>query len=165
MTRTFHFRDRFTFIRLYKQNVRCHLEFASCVWNPWTKADVLERVQMRAVFFVSGLKGSTYEEKLKELNLQTLENRKKRANMIQTFKIGNGFDNGDKNTLFKFVGLREQVTRLNQDSLNLVKPVAKLEIRKNFFSNRVIDLWNALPYDFKHAKNPGQFKQLYDKNH
>ena len=81
-----------------------------------------------------GLKGSTYEEKLKELNLQTLENRRKRADMIQTFKIVNGFHNVDKNTWFKFVGLREQVTRLNQDSLDLVKPV---------------DLWNALPYDVK----------------
>ena len=119
---------------------------------------------MRAVDFVSGLKGSTYEEKLKELNLQTLENRRIRADMIQTFKIVNGFDNVDKNTWFKFVGLREQVTRLNQDSLNLVKPVAKLEIRKNFFSHRVIDLWNALPYDVKHARNTAQFKQLYDKN-
>ena len=60
--------------------------------------------------------------------------------------------------------MREQVTRLNQDSLNLVKPVVKLEIRKNFFSYRVIDLWNALPYDVKHARNTVQFKQLYDKN-
>ena len=167
MTRAFHFRDRFTFVRLYKQYVRCHLEFASCVWNPWTKADcdVLERVQMRAVSFVSGLKGSTYEEKLKELNLQTLEDRRKRADMIQTFKIVNGFDNVDKSTWFKFVGLREQVTRLNQDGLNLAKPIARLEIRKHFFSHRVIDLWNTLPHDVKHAKNTLQFKQLFDKNH
>ncbi len=32
---------------------------------------------MRVVSFVSGLKGSTYDEKLKELNLQTLKDRKK----------------------------------------------------------------------------------------
>ena len=39
------------------------------VWNLWTKAncDVLERVQMRAVSFVSGLKGSTYEENSRSL--------------------------------------------------------------------------------------------------
>ena len=53
---------------------------------------------------MSGLKGSTYEEKLKKLNLQTLEDRRKRADMIKTFKIVNGFDNIDKNTWFKFVG-------------------------------------------------------------
>ena len=61
--------------------------------------------------------------------------------------------------------MREQVTRLNQDSLNLAKPVARLEIRKNFFSHIVIDLWNTLPHDVKYAKNTIQFKQLYDKNH
>jgi len=58
---------------------------------------------MRAVYFVSRLKGSTYEEKLKELNLQTLENRRKRADMIQTFKIVNGFYNVDKNTCFNLL--------------------------------------------------------------
>ena len=57
--------------------------------------------------------------------------------------------------------MREQVTRLNQDSLNLAKPVARLKIRKNFFSRRVNNLWNTLPYDVKHAKNTIQFKQLY----
>ena len=56
---------------------------------------------MRAVSFVSGLKGSTYEEKLKELHLQTLEDRRKRADIIQIFKIVNGFDNVDKNTGFE----------------------------------------------------------------
>ena len=29
----------------------------------------------------------------------------------------------------------------------------------------LIDLWNALPHDVKHAKNTVQFQQLYDKNH
>ena len=33
-----------------------------------------------------------------------------------------------------------------------------------FSHTRVIDLWNALPYDVKHARNTVQFKQLYDKN-
>jgi len=60
--------------------------------------------------------------------------------MIQTFKIVNRFDNVDKNLWSKFVGLREQVTRLNQECLILAKPVARLEIRKHFFSHRVIDL-------------------------
>ena len=39
-----------------------------------------------------------------------------------------------------FFGEREQVTRLNQECLILAKPVARLEIRKHFFSHRVIDL-------------------------
>ena len=36
-----------------------------------------------------------------------LEDRRKRADMFQAFKIVNGFDNVDKNTWFKFAGERE----------------------------------------------------------
>jgi len=32
----FHYRDRRTFLGLYKQHVGPHLEFASCAWSPWT---------------------------------------------------------------------------------------------------------------------------------
>jgi ribonuclease P/MRP protein subunit RPP40 len=89
LTRAFHYRDRHVFARLYMQYVRPHLEFASPAWSPWTEADkaVLEKIQPRAVSMVSGLKGESYEEKLKELGLSTLEERRHQADMLQTFKI------------------------------------------------------------------------------
>ncbi len=62
--------DRHIFKSLYMQYVRPHLEYA-----PWLEADkaVIEKVQKRAVSMVSGLKGTTYEEKLLELGLTTME--------------------------------------------------------------------------------------------
>jgi hypothetical protein len=33
LTRNFHYRDRHTYMKLYKQYVRPHLEFASPAWN------------------------------------------------------------------------------------------------------------------------------------
>ena len=41
---------------------------------------------------VAGLKGRTYEQKLVEVGLTTLEERKVRGDMIQTFRILNGTD-------------------------------------------------------------------------
>jgi len=38
--RNFHYRDRHTFIRLYKQYVRPHLEFSSPAWSPWLIGDI-----------------------------------------------------------------------------------------------------------------------------
>ena len=75
-------------MKLYKSHVRSHLEFSVPAWSPWTEADklVLENVQKRAVRMVSGLSGS-YEENLKDLNLQSLEDRRLRYDMIQTYKI------------------------------------------------------------------------------
>ncbi len=47
--RNFHYQDRHTFIRLYKQYVRPHLEFAAPSWSPWLNGDIekLEKVQAR----------------------------------------------------------------------------------------------------------------------
>ena len=61
--RAFHFRDMHFFIRLYKQHVRPHLEFAGQAWAPWTTADkaVLENLQKRAICMVSGLGSAEYE--------------------------------------------------------------------------------------------------------
>ena len=41
---------------------------------------------------VSNLRGRTYEEKLSELGMVTLETRRRRGDMIQTFKILSGID-------------------------------------------------------------------------
>jgi len=63
LLKTFHYRDRNVFVRLYSQYVRPHLEFASPAWSPWnltSDKECLENVQRRAVRSVSGLKGSTY---------------------------------------------------------------------------------------------------------
>ena len=89
LARAVTYRDSTTFIRLYQVYVRPHLEYAVQSWCPWTKADmeVLERVQRRAVMMVSNLQGKSYEERLAELDMVTLETRRRRGDMIQTFKI------------------------------------------------------------------------------
>jgi hypothetical protein len=45
---------------------------------------------------VSGLKGATYEEKLEELEMLTLKERRHQADMVQVFKILHGHDIVDK---------------------------------------------------------------------
>jgi hypothetical protein len=58
VSRAFHYRDKDTFVRVYKLYVLPHLEFAVPAWRPWTKTDAeaLEKVQRR----VSGLKSHDY---------------------------------------------------------------------------------------------------------
>ena len=106
ISRAFLYRDRITFLKLYTQFVRCHLEFASPAWSPWTVGDteILERIQRRAINLITGLSASTYEDKLKELNILSLENRRIRADLIQAFKILRGIDDVDVATWFNLVG-------------------------------------------------------------
>ena len=55
----------------------------------WTEGDrnVLEKVQKKAIGMVSGLVGKVYEERLKELGLQALEERRHQADMCMMHKI------------------------------------------------------------------------------
>ena len=57
-----------------------------------TDKELIEKVQRRAVKMISGLTGSTYEEKCKELGLDTLEERRRQQDLMQTYKIFGGKD-------------------------------------------------------------------------
>jgi hypothetical protein len=163
ITRAFHYQDRHIFKRLYIQYMRPHLEFASVAWSPWFEADkaVLEKIQQRAVAMISGLKGNSYEERLRELGLTTLEERRHQADMVQTFKILRGFDKVKSDTWFQRVETTGRVTRSAADPLNLRQQAARLEIRRNFFSNRVIEAWNEVPSEIKNARTVQSFKRAY----
>ena len=73
--------------------VRPHLEFAAPAWSPWLESDinVLENVQKRFVRMVSGLHSTTYEDKLKELGILTLKDRRVYFDLIETFKCIRGY--------------------------------------------------------------------------
>lgn len=163
----FHYRDRNVFLSLYKQRVRPILEFGSPVWNPWLKADkdCIEKVQIKAVNAISGLKGKSYEEKLKEINLMSLDMRRLKADLIQTYKILNRIDDVKPETWFQTVGENPvRQTRLTDYSLNLIKTRSRLDIRGNFFSQRVIVPWNNLPTTVKSKPTISAFKKALDKH-
>ena len=148
-------------MQLYIQFVRCHLEFAVPAWCPWTAGDIesLERVQRRAVNLVVGLKGRTYEEKLAELGITSLLERRKKMDLIQTFKIINGLDNVNSTTWFTLVGPNNvRQTRNFNCEKNIVGLISRTDNKKNFFSNRVVTSWNRLPPDIKMSRTLHQFK-------
>ena len=119
LTRNFHFRDRYIFKKLYVQYVRPHVEFASPAWSPY-KATI-EKVQTRAVNMVSGLTGKTYAEKCKELGLDTLEERRLKQDMLQTYMICNGKDRIHPDQLFDRVGHNPgRETRFTADPQNIL---------------------------------------------
>ena len=76
---------------LYKSIVRPHLEYGNVIWGPFFRGDIIaiENVQRRATKLVPLLKGLTYEERLRALNLP-LAHRRRRGDMIYTNKILTG---------------------------------------------------------------------------
>ena len=154
----FHFRDRHNFLNLYKQYVRCHLEFSVSEWCPCRQK--LERVQRRPINMISGLTGRNYEDKLQELRLESLESRRINIDMLQTFKIICGFDDVKSNTWFNIVGLgQHRLTRLTAHPLNLMPSGSRMELRALFFV-----FYFSLPGEVKNARNHKTFKNIYQRN-
>ena len=67
---------------------------------------------------ISGLTRITYMEKLVELKLLSLKERRERADMIQTFKIIHGFCDVNPAIWFRKIN-HNRVTRMANDPLNL----------------------------------------------
>ena len=108
---------------------------------------------------VSGLKGRTYVERLDELDLPSLELRRRHFDMAQVYKIVNGKDHVERSTWFEMTGTDPtRMTRLTQDPNNIKKQSPKTDLRKYFFSNRVVEDWNKLPSEVKICRSVKAFK-------
>ena len=157
-------RTREMFLSLYKTFVRSQMEHAVQLWNPWLHKDidVLEKVQKRALRLISGLSGD-YEEKLGLVGLPTLENRRKRGDLIQTFKIIRNLDDVDYKIWFRFTSEVNMRDSRSVSEAKLEIPLCRLDIRKYFFSVRVAKLWNEIPNSIRQNVDTTHFKMGYDQ--
>ena len=147
-------------IPLYKAIVRPHLKYCIQAWRPYRKKDIdtLERIQRRATKMIPELRDLSYEERLKECGLTTLETRWLRGDQIEVFKILNGYENIDRNMFFSL----KKDSRTRGHEVTLVKDQSRLDIRKHSFSQRTINEWNKLSTDCVTASSVNMFKNKVD---
>ena len=149
------------FLNMYTALVRPLLEYCVQVWSPYKIGQIklLERVQRRATRLVPQLKDLCYDDRLAQLGLTRLEERRHRGDMIETYKILTGKERIDPNTLFQTATFRGR-----SHSKKLFRKYARLNVRKKFFSHRVPHHWNKLTQEEVDALKTSDFKRKYDRN-
>ena len=136
-------KDVDTLVRAYKTYVRPILDYASCVWSPYriTTIKLVESVQRRFTKRLSGYSNLAYRDRCAQLNLETLELRRLRQDLLFTYKIMFGMLNVCATDFFT---LSNSGHSTRGHCYKLSPHHCRVDIRKHFFAERVIRPWNSL---------------------
>ena len=122
---------------------------------------MLENVQRRATKIVPEIKDLPYEERLSQLGLFKLTERRLRGDMIFMYKMLNGMVDLKFSDFFE-CSQNPHLTRGHNNKIELgVMP--RTNIRKNFFTKRCTIPWNQLPANVIEATSINGFKRNYDR--
>ena len=142
--------------------VRPLLKYATCIWSPQhvTAVRQVESVQRRFTKRLPGLKHLSYDDRLVVLGIEKLELRRLKQDLIMAYKILFGLLDVNANELFTVhnanYGTRGHAYKLLQGH-------CRTDVRKHFFTERVVKIWNSLPAEEANFRNVKVFSNFLDK--
>ena len=160
LLRTITIREKDVMVTLYKTFIRPHIEYCFSAWSPvpgyggWALIDSLESVQKQFTARIYGFGNTNYRDRLKQLNLTTLLERRMRGDLIEIFKITKNYVNYGSN----FFGESRSGRHTVAQSYNY-----RSSQRTKFFAQRSLHYWNRLPARVKDASSVNNFENRLDE--
>lgn len=145
-------------LTLFNALVRSRLEYCCEIWNPHFYKDInfIESIQRSFTYRINGMKEFNYWQRLKALNLMSLQRRREKNIIIHVWKIKNGYFPNS-------IDLHFNLHKRSNSIKAVLKPLPKLRgrILTLFESSFIIyacKLWNILPSELTHIISLSSFK-------
>ena len=139
--------------RAFLTYVRLILEYCTAIWSPHQSylIDKIERVQRYFTRRVLIRIKLPYMERLQMLNLELLEARRIKFDLKLCFKIITGLCDFDVDAFFKLA--LKPLLPCRGHNKKLIKPICNDNWQLNFFSNRIVNIWNSLSPELVNSKS------------
>ena len=167
--RTFSTRDKNTMITIWNSQIRPILDYCSPLWSPrpwnYKEIDLLEETQRTFTRQINGMEGYDYAERLKALNLYSIQRRHERYKIIYAYKIKEGLvPNISEVHGLQFSYHERRGCRCGIPAYPLHHNKA-VRARDNSFTLTASNLWNSLPKYIRNisGKSVECFKRKLDK--
>ena len=121
----------------------------------------VQRLYTKAILQRNNIKFNGYEERLKILNMESLENRRLKFDLIIVFKIIHNLIHLSFDKFFYPISTQYNFRR---HAFTLAKPpIAKDNVVLKSFKHRVINSWNSLPHNVVDSTSLEIFKSRLKK--
>ena len=153
------YKSKNVIVKLNKVFIQPHLEY--CVQfqslSLAGEKKMIESVERCALKLINGYKNISYVDRLSYSNLISLDKSCLRGDLIEMFKMSKDIE--ILNNMFKLNNLN----CLRGNKFKVHKERCKLNVRKYFFNQRIVDVWNSLPNNVVCCNTLTEFKNSLDK--
>ncbi|KAF2344284.1 hypothetical protein FHG87_024960 [Trinorchestia longiramus] len=119
----------------------------------------MEKIQRKATKMIPELRNLSYKRRLQQLELISLEQRRLRGQLIDTYKYLNGLNHVTLEALFQ----RDNNVRTRNNDQKLIIRNFKTSQAMNFFPVKIAVTWNQLRENMVSAGTVNTFKNRLDK--
>ena len=104
ISRNFRYKNKELILPLYKYLVRPHLKHSVQFWSPHLRRDIdkMEKIQRRATKIIPEIRNDSYQQRIQDLDLISLAQRRLRGQLIKVFKYLSEFTSASARGLLDY---------------------------------------------------------------
>lgn len=139
------------------------MEYSTCTWSPYLLDDIkcaesVQKVFTKRVCQRENISYRSYDDRLTELGLESLEARRIKNDLILICKIINNLIDVNHLDHFSFTTLGGYNLRRHNQQITQTNKANTL-VRQNYFSFRAVRCWNSLPENLVNSPTLAIFKR------